>query len=88
VADDVEVVLCFKDIEKFNYLLFCLWLGLLFCRLLWSGFGELISVMERDLGCSMDNLYEQCESRFLGMMGVELSKEQRDVGNAKLYEAG
>jgi len=88
VADYVEVVFCFKDIEKFNYLLFCYWFGLLFCRLLWSGFGELISVMEWDLGCSMDNLYEQCESQFLGMMSVELSKEQRDVGNAKLYEAG
>ncbi len=88
MADDVEVVLCFKDIEKFNYLFFCFWLGLLFCRLLSSGFGELILVMERDLGCSMDNFYEQCESQFLGTIGAKLSKERRDVDNAKLYEAG
>jgi hypothetical protein len=26
---------------------------LLFCRLLWSGLGELVSMMEHDLGCSM-----------------------------------
>jgi len=43
--------------------------------------------MEGDLGCSMDNFYEECESRFLGTIGAELSKEQRDVDNAKLYEA-
>ncbi len=49
--------LCFKDAEKFNYLFFCFWLGLLFSRLLCSGFGELFSAMERDHGCSMDNLY-------------------------------
>jgi hypothetical protein len=51
-------LLCFKDIEKFNYLFSCFWLGLLFCRLLWSGFGELVLVMEWDLDCSMDNIYE------------------------------
>jgi hypothetical protein len=51
-------LLCCKDVKKFNYLFLCFWLGLLFCRLLWSGFGELVSVMEGDLGCSMDNFYE------------------------------
>jgi len=54
--------LCFKDVKKFNYLFFYFWFGLLFCKLLWSGFGELVLVMECDLSCSMDNLYEQCES--------------------------
>jgi hypothetical protein len=49
---------CFKDDETFNYLFFYFWFGLLFCRLLWSGFGELVSVMERDPRCPMDNLYE------------------------------
>jgi hypothetical protein len=45
-------------------------------------------MMERDLGYSMENLYERCESWFLEMISVELSKEQRDVDNAKLYELG
>jgi hypothetical protein len=45
-------LLCFEDGEKFNYLFLCLWFGLLFCKLLWSGFGELVSVMERDLSYS------------------------------------
>jgi dolichyl-phosphate-mannose--protein O-mannosyl transferase len=76
------------DVEKFNYLFFYFWVGLLFCRLLWSGFDDLVSVMEGDPACSMDNFYEQCESRFLGTIGAKLSKEQRDVTNAKLYEAG
>jgi hypothetical protein len=66
---------CFKDAKKFNYLFLYFWLGLLFCRLLCSGFGELVSMMERDPSYSMDNLYELCESWFLGMIGVELSKE-------------
>jgi hypothetical protein len=43
-------LLCFKDDETFNYLFFYFWFGLLFCRLLWSGFGELVLVMEHDPG--------------------------------------
>jgi hypothetical protein len=43
-------LLCFKDDETFNYLFFYFWFGLLFCRLLCSGFGELVLVMEHDLG--------------------------------------
>ncbi len=81
-------LLCFKDVEKFNCLFFCFWLGLLFCMLLWSDFGEQVSEMERDPSCSMDNFYEHYESPFLEMIGAELSKERRNVNNAKLYEAG
>jgi len=44
-------------------------------------------MMEWDLGCSIDNLYEECESRFLETIGAELSKERKDVDNKKLYEA-
>jgi len=80
--------LCFEDVKKFNYLFFYFWFGLLFCKLLWSGFGELVSVMEHNPNCSMDNFYEQCESRFLGTIGAELSRERRDVDNGKLYEVG
>jgi hypothetical protein len=43
-------------------LFFCFWFNLLFCRLLWSDLGELVSMMERDHGCSMDTFYELCES--------------------------
>jgi hypothetical protein len=52
----------------------------------WSNFGELVSMMERNPCCSIDNLYRECESRFLEMIGVELSREQKDVDEKKLYE--
>jgi hypothetical protein len=60
----------------------------LFCRLLWSGLGELVSVMERDPYCSIDNLYGECESRFLEMIGAKLSKEWGEVDKEQLYEIG
>jgi len=68
-------LLCFKDDETFNYLFFYFWFGLLFCRLLWSGFGELVLVMEHDPGWPMDNLYEQDKTWFLRMIGAKLSRE-------------
>jgi hypothetical protein len=40
-------------------------------------------MMEQDHGCSVDNLYEKCESQFLEMIGVELSKEWKDVDTQK-----
>jgi hypothetical protein len=49
----------------------------------WSSFGELVSVMERNPCYSIDNLYGECESRFLKMIGVELSKERKDVDEKK-----
>ncbi len=79
---------CFKDVEKFNFLFFCFWRGLLFCRLLWNGFGELVSMRECDPNYSMDTLYEQCALWFLGRIGVELLGERKDVDKIKLYEAG
>jgi hypothetical protein len=48
-------LLCFKDVDN---LIICFLFCLLFCRLLWNGFSELVSMMERDPNCSMDNLYE------------------------------
>jgi hypothetical protein len=45
-------------------------------------------MMEWDLGCSMDNLYGECESRFLEMIGAKLSKEWREVDKEQLYEVG
>jgi hypothetical protein len=41
--------------------------------------GELVSMMERDPGCLIDNLYGECESRLLEMISAELSKEWKDV---------
>jgi hypothetical protein len=54
----------------------------------WSGFGELVLVMERNPCCSIDNLYGECDSRFLEMIGAKLSKEWKDVDEKKLYEVG
>ncbi len=54
----------------------------------WSGFGEFVLMMERNPCYSIDNLYGECESQFLEMIGAELSKERKDVDNEKLYEAG
>jgi hypothetical protein len=41
----------------------------------WNGFGELVSVMEWNPCCSIDNFYGECESRNLEMIGAKLSKE-------------
>jgi len=65
----------FKDVEKFFFLFFCFWLGLLLCSLLWNGFGELVLVMECDPSYSRDILCEQCEARFWRRIGVEISGE-------------
>jgi hypothetical protein len=42
--------------------------------------------MEWNPCCLIDNLYGECESRFLEMIGAELSKKQRDVDKENLYE--
>ncbi len=74
--------------RKFNYLFFYFWLCLLFCRLLWSDLGELVSVMEQDPCCLIDNLDEECESRFLETIGVKVSKEWKELNREQLYEVG
>ncbi len=45
-------------------------------------------MMEQDPCCSIDNLYGECELGFLEMIGVELSKEWREVDKEQLYETG
>jgi hypothetical protein len=42
------IVVVLQGCRKFNYLFFCFWFCLLFCRLLWSGLGKLVLMMERD----------------------------------------
>jgi hypothetical protein len=56
-------VWCFRGAEEVVLLFFYFWFVLLFCRLLWRDLGELVSMMERDPGCSMETHYELCESR-------------------------
>ncbi len=53
----------FQGCRRNVFLFFCFWFGLLFCRLLWNDLGELVSVIERNPSCSMDNISELCESR-------------------------
>jgi hypothetical protein len=74
--------------RKFNYFFFYFWLCLLFCMLLWSDLGELVLMMERDPCCSIDNLDGECESRFLELIAVKVSKEWKEVNMQQLYEAG
>jgi len=80
---------------KIQFLVLCFWLCFVVLQvtmfnvvLQWSGFGELVLGMERNPCCSIDNLYGECESRFLEMIGVKLSREQKDVDKEKLYEVG
>jgi hypothetical protein len=58
---------------------------LLFCRLVWSDFGELVWVMEHNPGCSMDTLLELCESWFWWKIGVELLGEWGKVEKTYIY---
>jgi hypothetical protein len=55
-------VWCLKGIEEIVFVFFCFWFVLLFCKLLWMDFNELVSMMEHDHGYSMEAFYEQCES--------------------------
>jgi hypothetical protein len=62
--------LCFKDTKSLvSCFLFCFWLCFVVLQvtkfnvvLQWSGFGELVSVMEQNPCYLIDNLYGECES--------------------------
>jgi hypothetical protein len=78
---------------KVQLRVFCFWLCFVVLQVTvfnivfqWSNFGELVSMMGRNPCCSIDNLYGERESRFLEMIGAELSKEWKDVDEEKLYE--
>jgi len=79
---------CFKGVEKFIFLFFCFWLGLLFCRLLSSDVGELVSMMKRNFGCSMDILYELCESQVWWRIGGSFQGSKGKWRGKKIYKAG
>jgi hypothetical protein len=72
----------------FSFFFFCFGLGLLFCRLLWSDFSELVLVMEHDLGYSMDILYELCESRLWWRIGGSFQGNEGRWKGKKIYKAG
>jgi hypothetical protein len=50
----------------------------LYCWLLQGEFGELVSVIERNLGCLMKTLHELCESQLCEGIGREIFEERRD----------
>ncbi len=68
-------VWCFRGAEKVIFLFFYFCFVLLFCRLLWRDLGELVSVMERDHGCSMETHYELCDPWLCEGIGEEISRE-------------
>ncbi len=76
----------FKDVKKIIFLFLCFWLVLLLCTLLWIDLGELVLVMERDHGCSMDIFYELCESWFWWRIGAKLLRERGVMEKIKIYE--
>jgi hypothetical protein len=47
---------------------------------------ELVSVMEQNPCYLINNLYGECESRFLEIISTVVSKEQKDVDHEKLHE--
>jgi len=61
---------CFKGVEEVVF-----WFVLLFCRLLQGDLGELVSMMECDLGCSVKIFHELCESRLCEGIDKEISRE-------------
>jgi hypothetical protein len=61
---------CFKGDEEVVF-----WFVLLFCKLLQGDLGELVSVMEHDLNCSMKIFHELCESRLCEGIDKEISRE-------------
>jgi hypothetical protein len=69
---------CFQGVKEIIFLFFCFSFVLLFSRLLWRDLGEMVSVMECDHGCSMEILYELCESCLCEWISEEISGEQRD----------
>ncbi len=67
---------------------FSFWFVLLFCKLLQRDLGELVSMMECDLGYSKEILYELCESRFYKGIHEEILGEQRNDERRNIYDVG
>jgi hypothetical protein len=67
-------LLCFKDVKNSICCFFVCWFCLLFYKLLRNGLGELILVMERDLYCSIEKNYGECESQLGETINAGLSR--------------
>jgi flagellar biosynthesis protein FlhB len=65
----------FQGRQKSCFLVFLFLVCFVIYRLLWKDLGELVSVMERDLGYSMETFYELCESQLRKGIGEEISGE-------------
>ncbi len=73
MADDVAVVVL-QGCRNSNYLFSIFGFVCYF-----AGYCGVVLVMEWNPCCSIENLYGECESRFLETIGAKLSKEWRDV---------
>jgi hypothetical protein len=49
---------CFKDVKKVYVIVFLFLAWFVISQVIVECFGVLVSMMEHDLGCSMDTLYE------------------------------
>jgi hypothetical protein len=79
-------VWCFKITEEFIFLFLCFWLVSLFCKLLWSDLGQPVSMMEHDLGYSMDIFYELCESWLWWRIGVSFQETKGRWRGENIYQ--
>ncbi len=78
----------FQGCHRIYFLVFLFLAWFIVLQVIVEYFDELVSVMERDLGCSMDTIYELCESWLWWRIGAELSGEQKDVEKRNIYEVG
>jgi hypothetical protein len=73
---------CFKGAKEV-----VIWFVLLFCKLLRKDLGEMVSMMEHNPGCSMETLYELCESQLCKGINEEISREKRDEKKRYICDA-
>jgi hypothetical protein len=67
---------------------FYFWCVLLFCRLWWREFGELVHEMECNLNCSMKTFHELCESCFYKEIGRMISWKRGDEVMRSIFDVG
>jgi hypothetical protein len=85
IKETKSLVICF---------IFCIWLCFVILQVILfnivlqlSALGELVWVMEWNPCCSVNDLYGECESWFLEMIGTIVSKEWEDEVWDGLYES-
>ncbi len=97
MVDDAKLLNSYASlgIEDVKTPISCIWLCFIVLQVIvfnivlqLSGLGELVSMMEWNPCCLVDNLYGECESRFLEMIGTVVSRKQEDEVKDGLYEVG